>query len=377
MNRLKLILAGLLLTFSLAFSQWNLNVRTYSSATSNLINNYKDIEDLYIAPSLQISRMNQDFTFYYRGSTINMINNPIYNRNYHNLGLNYYKDINQDFYFSAGGKLSLRRNHDEYSYYNYNKVSAFAKFKYYPVYYAYVKYGGSLLSKQFEEEDAWNHSEYSLWTQFNLSLPTRTTLRAYFNYRYRNFAPYDYIYDGLRYSGEISSLWLLIGKMRVAQSLGNRVGIFSEFSYHYNPSEGNPYEVEIDSFSPIDDYFGYKGWSWENNAKVKLGQSMFSELNVNFYHRKYLNRPVYQYDFTTEEWKLDDEGYYIIEESNRVDTGYRAQLSAEYKLERLFEKASNLNLEWFFYYQNNSSNDPYFDYEDVGTGLNINYNLQW
>jgi len=377
MNSRKYFIILTLLGTSILSAQWNVNISNFSSATSNLINNYKNIDDIYFYPQFQISRIDKNFTIYYSGSTIQMVNNSVYNRSFHKLGLNYYNELSQDLYISAGSKLSVRRNRNTFSYYDYNQLRAFTTFKYYFLYNLFTKLGVSWQYNNFPEEDSWNHYETSIWGQINLSLPTKTAVQLYLNYRNRDFLPYNFTLDGIEHKDEISSLWLFMGRIRVAQSINKNIGYYAEYNFSYNPSEGNPFEVEIDSFSPIDDYFGYEGWNLENNIKYRFNFDLEANFNVEFYRRKYLNRAVYAYDFATASWITDDQGYYIIIQPNRIDNGYQMELSADYQLERIFNKAAMLNLELYLYYRNNRSNDPYFEYQDFGAGFILDYNFQW
>jgi len=134
---------------------------------------------------------------------------------------------------------------------------------------------------------------------------------------------------------------------------------------------------EIAAFSPIDDYFGYKGYRWTNSLKWKINKQIWSKISASAYENIYLNRPVYEFDFKTGNWLTDTDGEYIMLINNRRDHGYIAGISAGLALPKIFNRAANLEIIGSFDYFHNESNDAYFVYNDRSFGLQIRYDFQW
>jgi hypothetical protein len=166
-----------------------------------------------------------------------------------------------------------------------------------------------------------------------------------------------------------------VGVVRLAQSFGARVGGYSDFLYRYNPSEGNPYQVEITAFSPIDDYFGYKGYRWTNALKWKINSQVWMKIAGAVYTNTYLNRPVYEFDFESGTWVTDADDNYIMLSENRRDQGYTAGISAGLTFRNVFNRAANLEIIGSFDYSHVESNDNYFDYNDRSFGVQIRYDF--
>ncbi|MFA7710583.1 MAG: hypothetical protein WCY30_05720, partial [Candidatus Neomarinimicrobiota bacterium] len=174
-----------------------------------------------------------------------------------------------------------------------------------------------------------------------------------------------------------STIWQLVGIVRIAQSFGSQIGGYSELLYRFNPSESNPYQVEVVGFSPIDDYFGYKGYKWTNALKWKINKQFWSRITLSAYRNTYLNRPVYDYDFSTGTWLTDADENYIILSNNRQDNGYSADLSVGIQLNKIFNRASNFGVIGSIGYFHNNSNDNYFEYDDRTLSIQTTYDLQW
>ena len=366
----KLFVFYFILIINCGFAELNLDLNTNLGTTNNLTNNYRNINDTYFAPEVRISNYTDHFGFYYQGNTTQLMDSTKYNRYKQVLGLNYYKNLTENINLYSGSKIQWRKNQSQYSYYDYLDSRLFLNLKIYFSQRTYLRTGFVSNYKNFFEEKAWRHVEYNLWSMINTSLPTRTTLRAYLSYKNRNFLKYK---DDTGARAEINTLWLLKGKFRIAQSISRNIGIYTEFSYQYNPSSDNPDKLNFSSFSPIDDYFGYQNWNWETNLKIRFSNNFTTALKFEYYHRKYLNRTVYDYNKSTQQWVQDSTGAYVILEPHRLDEGYSINLSGEYNFQEIFGLSADLLLEPYLFYRKNSSNDIYFEYNEFGLGLNIAY----
>jgi hypothetical protein len=388
--RFLIIITTVFLAIS-AQAQLRLDFSTYTYYYENLLKIYLPKEDFMMAPSLNLSYTDAQYRIYYYGYLSNLKNYPQYNYQYHEIGAEYYHAFGKKIYSYWGIDFALRRNRTEYDYYNFNRFQAYSIIKWYPQSWMLIKFGTTLQFLDFSKEEAWQHGEFLIWLQQNFFLKTKTTLRWGIDFRYRNFAPYTlsageigwipgigYITqenDDARY--ELPDLWQLYAVGRIAQSLGPYLGAYSDIAYRYNPSGSNPYEFEVQGFSPIDDYFGYGGYDWSNSLKLKLKNDLWLRLRHILYERQYLNRMVYLFDFDTGTWPVDENNQYIINEPNREDYGSVLEFSAGYQLNRLFRKAANLELVAALYWRNNHSNDPYFEYADKTLNVMLRYNIQW
>ncbi len=388
--RKNIFLPLIILSFSVQiFGQINIDFTSFTSYSGNIFHSTSSVDDYIISPQLSLSYTSEKSYYYYTGYLTNLLENSQYNRRFNKFGYEYFHKFSENFIGYFGSNFSFRKNEELLNYYDYSQLKGYTSFKYYPTEKMLVGFGGSLQNKNFSNEEAWNHTESMIWIQNSLSLPTRTSLRFSGSFLYRNFQPYSIVDESIySQSGrgkwmaqsmnyeELSSLWQTLLSARVAQSITTKIGGYTDFSYRYNPSDGNPYELEIQSFSPIDDYFGYGGLNWTTSLKYKFNQNLWSKFDFNLYNKKYTNRPVYLYDFTDNIWVVDVNDEYIISDSNRKDTGYSLEFSTQYKFEKLFNKPSNLILEFNATYFNNDSNDPYFKYDDISIGFQLGFDFQ-
>lgn len=372
-------------------SQWLIDITSFTGYSDNITGIYNAKEDYIVIPNIQFSRITESYEIYYSGSLTQFYQNNQYNNAFQGVGVDFYRDHSSDFRSYYGLRYALASYQDDYSYYSYRLGDGYYYFKYYPKQWMLVKGGVSLYYKKFIEEDAWNHWESMLYFQQNVFLKTKTTLRWGIDLLYRDFVPYESVGETTTwYSGrggrrissavaeyeQLPTLWQASLVFRIAQSFGKHLGGFTEYGYRYNPSEGNPYELEIESFSPIDDYFGYEGSYWTANLKFRYNSAFWSAVNYYHNYKKYVNRPVYQYDFNQQIWVTENEDYIVLE-SNRIDFNNRIEFSFGYMISRFLNKASNLEIVGSFAYRKNDSNDPYFDYDYKSVGLQLKYDLQW
>ena len=111
--------------------------------------------------------------------------------------------------------------------------------------------------------------------------------------------------------------------------------------------------------------------------KWKINKQFWSRITLSAYRNTYLNRPVYDYDFSTGTWLTDADENYIILSNNRQDNGYSADLSVGIQLNKIFNRASNFGVIGSIGYFHNNSNDNYFEYDDRTLSIQTTYDLQW
>jgi len=362
------------LLVEVGWSQWNFYLDTYATHDQNLIRNFTQLPDQIVAPQIGLSFLMPRFEAYYQVDLTRMINNGQYNNSLHQAGIDFFREQSTVSHY-YGIALATRQYTIDYEAWNFWKGFAYYQIKLVPAEWTGITSGISLTSKTFRLEPSWNHAEIRVFVQHNIFLPTRSTLRWEIDYLRRDFLPYRNALNDNR--TELPALWQLVAILRWAQSFGDKLGGYSEVQHRYNPSPGNPYQLDLVSFSPIDDYFGYKGWTLSNVLKWKIQKVLWAKMQFTSYRNIYLNRPVYAYDFTNRTWLTDTNGELLVLKDNRVDRGTLLELSLGYDLDNLFSKASQLGLEAFGNLYQNHSNDQYFEYSDHALGLRINYELQW
>jgi hypothetical protein len=314
---------------------------------------------------------------YFTNYAIFLNNNKSLNNTVSKLGVDYYKTLGDNLYGNFGLNASGRFNQPEYDYYDYYKFGGYGMLKWYSMENGLTRFSFQAHNKSFPVEESWNHWEFTFKAQHNLYLQTGTTLRFEITPIIRNFLSYSYEYETITYKDELPTLWQAKFNFRVAQAITQNFGGYTEFQYRYNPSETNPYDPLIQSFSPIDDYFGYSGYEWHTNLKYKLTESLWLKSSAELYSDVYKNRAIYDYDFEAGEFITDEEGYYISSGKNRKDNGFIMNFGLSYQLSKLFNTPSLLYLDLEYSNQVNESNDPYFDFDNNSVSLQINYNFQF
>ena len=362
-------------------AQWITALSAYSAYDDNIFSSYKNQSDTYLAPRLMVSNIMENSEWYLSNDFLQFSENSHYNYSQHSLGIDFFPEQRfAGFVIDYGASMSLRLNQDDYIYRNYTELKGTASAKKYTAANMLTKAGISLSSKKFPDEYDWNlgwdHKEISLFAQHNIFFQTGTTFRAGFQGLVRNFDAYASFIDGYYLTGELPSLYQGILNLRLAQSINPQMGGYTEYLFRYNPSESNPYEPEIMSFSPIDDYFGYGEQSWKTNLKYKIIPSLSLSTTFWIYEKSYKNRPIYEYNFETESFNLDEEDYYVPTGLTRDDSGYQVNVGLNYHMSHLFKKASTLSLRLDYDLQSNQSNDDYFDYKKQTFSLQLGWNFQ-
>ena len=386
-----LLIPLLVLLGDTLLGQWQIELSSGSYYYQNLLRTYANVEDYVLTPGLSVAYLSHSAEFYYSNYFLQVMQNQQYSFGYHEIGVDWFDTKDRNWSHSLGASVALRSNRDDFQYNDYSRLQAAYNFKWYPRYWLLTRLAAYIQYKHFPEVAEWNHSEASLQLQQNVFLKTNTTLRAGMNLRFRDFVPYTTTAESAPMGGgqgwrriprmiyrqeEISSLWLLSYSVRIAQSLGKYLGAYSEVAYQYLPDGGNPYEFEVQAFSPIDDYFGYSGLSWMNSLKFRYNDSFWLQIRAAYYDRLYVNRPVYEFDEASAVFTMEGDEYVVLE-PQRIDQGRTIEFRIGFELGNIFQKASSLDLILHANWQQNDSNDAYFQYDDISTGLTIGYDFQW
>ncbi|MDD5230626.1 MAG: hypothetical protein PHC43_04800 [Candidatus Marinimicrobia bacterium] len=359
-----------------ARAQWQLAFDTYVGQDNNLLRYYNPMRDHIVSPRIEIAYSGTQTRYYYSNDLIRIVDNDQYSYTTHNAGIDWLREDRKNINHYLAADFEMRQDRPDFSYFDYWKAEGLYDVKLFPASWVFVNGSLTVFYKNFKEEATWNHWESSLNLATSFFLPTRTTLRVSAMGLIRDFSKYA-VPDAESGTAELSTIWQLVGIVRIAQSFGSQIGGYSELLYRFNPSESNPYQVEVVGFSPIDDYFGYKGYKWTNALKWKITKQFWSRITLSAYRNTYLNRPVYDYDFSTGTWLTDADENYIILSNNRQDNGYSADLSVGIQLNKIFNRASNFGVIGSIGYFHNNSNDNYFEYDDRTLSIQTTYDLQW
>lgn len=385
-----LAIALLLFLFSgLSIAQWNLYLNSQVSHEENLLRTYRPLPDRLIAPLAELAYIGRNYEIYYTAELLGLVSQSQYNYHAHSLGIDFFNENRPDFIYTWGGTFSARFDRPLYAQYDYYQARGYFDIRWNARDWTQIRFGGDVYRKIFPTESAWNNWEAQVKYSQNFYLPIRSTIRFEMSYLRRDFSPVDlqpgeyawsrgeYLDSVTSYRSELPTLQQMLGSLRWAQSFSPQLGGYTEISYRFNTTKGNPYQLEQVSFSPIDDYFGYQGFSWNNSLKWQINQNLWLKGNYTFYALDYINRPVYAYDFTTENWLTDSSGYLIELARQRKDKGSIISLNLGYNWENVGRKASDLEIMLQFAYYLNNSNDAYFEYDNCSVALRLAYDIQW
>lgn len=389
MKKPLLIVLVIILNSGSIFAQWNFYLNTQVSYDENLLRTYRPLPDRLITPMAGLSYIGRNYELFYTTEVTGVVSHSQYNYHTHTLGIDFFNANRRSFKYNWGFNLSARFDRPLYSQYDYYLARGYCDFSWNVRDWTLVKFGGEFYRKIFPDEPAWNNWEANLNYTQSFFLPTRSTLRLELSYLRRDFSPVDlnpgdydwsvgeYLDSMTSYQAELPTLNQMLGGLRWAQSFGPRLGGYTEFSYRFNTTKGNPYQLEQVSFSPIDDYFGFQGTSWNTSLKWQITQRLWLRGNYSLYTMNYVNRPVFAYDFANESWLTDSAGYLIELAPQRQDKGDIISLYLGYNWENVGHKAADLEMMLQLSYYRNASNDPYFEYDDYAIALRLAYDFQW
>jgi|UPI0003A60202 hypothetical protein len=372
-----------------ASAQWNLFLDTKLTHENNLLRIYRPTADKMLTPQVGIAYIGRDYELFYTADYLKLVTQSQYDYHVHLAGVDFFKENNPLFKYSWGVNLLARFDRPEYANYDYFQFTGYCNWRLNLADWTMLKAGAEIMRKHFYEEKAWNHWEAQLFYTQNFYLPTHSTLRLGITYLRRDFLPltlqpgdYDWSTGGYldsvtSYRTELPTLDQLVATLRWAQSISSNLGGYTELSYRFNTTKGNPYHLEQVSFSPIDDYFGYRGLTWLNSLKWQINERLWARVNHTYFQLQYVNRPVYAYDFDNEQWYTDSTGYLIELAPVRKDQGYFLEFQLGYRLANILNKASDLEIQLLFTIFDNKSNDLYFQTDSYSVGLKFNYDLQW
>lgn len=359
-------------SFSLSLSQ---------NMTSNLFQNRFAEKDQLSDLSFYLDKNFSRLSLFVEGKYSYLYENSNLASFIQDAGLDYILPVNEKsaFYFSLAGRGTFYRS--EYSDFNYLAFNFFTAFKSYLSQTSILKFNYSLDYKNYRDS-VYDFISQSLMVSFDKYFQSKTTLKAEMDWGYKYFfSPYvieeilpvenntnykgkgknpghnQYSYlNTSQTQGQGIQVFSLSGW--IAQGLGNKIGLRLSGMKQWALSGQNP-------FFFIEEYYivenpSYDRFSWEG---YQIGSQMTFLLPWNI--QLILGYTASEKEFPGIE-SLDLEGNPLG--ITRKDKRNQIEVKAEKNFPRFSVFAS-------YYYAQNSSNDPYFDWDGHFFSVGIEWNI--
>ncbi len=373
-----------------AFGQFDTKVEFNSYFDDNLFRSPQPVSDLLNNAGLKLDyRFNDsDLKLYYTGNFFFYRDYSERNFVLQSLGLNAFhafgKDEQHGFYY--GADLALRINGQQYDYYNYNQLYAYANFNF-DLNYLFLKAGYNFRYRGYTNlTDLTNYRHY-LFAQVNKSFPSKTTLILEADLGNKSFAGSALSPAPVPESGDmwghghgrrwqetplpsqlsVPSMTHVVLLARIAQSLHPKVGIYVQYRKQislttqtdYINSSGYYQDEEL-----FDDPFSYESdglssqltWVLPWRAKLQIGAGA---LNKNY---------VSEQAFVSQSDTVGLGGL-------RKDTNHNffVLFKKTFYFNKRFMEALEFNLNYNYIY--NKSNSYWYDYTNsiVGGGISWHF----
>lgn len=285
--------------------------------------------------------------------------------------------------FSLGGNVSLNRRRSEYDYANYAQVLAYGNYKFRPGKGFTTQFGYRMKYRDYENLPELSHFEHQLFGRFSTSLPSRTSLILYGRFGLKDYQSLttatvatDTVAMGrghrettertrIIYSeAQQPSASQLITSLKIAQSLTagtglsmeylRRINLGDEARFYYADGQFADFSSEEDIF---DDPYSYEGYEIYTTITQILPRQVILKLGYDYLRK----------DYDVE--ALDLAGQPLATAALRQDTRKLLWLNMKKRV------SQSLQFILDFYYLNNNSNDPYFDYNNsffsIGTEVSF------
>jgi len=314
--------------------------------------------NLYLDTSLNLFTENTDFNSYLIEPGIEFIN-YLKGRSYLYLNFNFktlnYRELFTDFnYYGPGFQAGIK-------YYTNNSTL--------------IKAGYNLLYRKYYNFNSFDFYNNNLFFEINKFFKTQTTLRFQtgFNYRY-----YPHIFiqtedePTINYYGN-RDIWYnrgmpyntmgipnVFGLIRIAQGIGTKTGIYTEFELRKNFRGLEEAESLIQNsyvIYPYNDNYLWDGFRISAGISFIPFYEISFKINASYYKKNYPGIYV-----------MDEEGIVIEPLIERKDDLFRLNFSISKKIKKT-------DLYFKFIYSKNNSNDYYFTYNLLTITAGIGYSF--
>jgi len=365
----------LILFLNTALGADTLSLSFFQNMTDNLFQNRYSEPDQISSFNFYIDKNISGFSFFTEGNYSYLHKNPKLAYYLHDIGIDYLRPVNEKtaFYFSLIGQGAFyRSDYEDFNYFSFNFLAAIK---------TYISQTSILKSNYILEYKKYKYSlfdfvSHSVFLSFDKFFQTKTTLKSEISWGYKNFLhpysseeviPEDYTED--HHSGrrtyifvpkieyEEQGIQIFSIKGLIAQGVGDRIGLRISGMKQWILSGGNPFS-SVEEFYMVENP-SYDSYSW-------TGYQLSSQLTV-----------LVPWDIELKiGYTMDNKEFHGIESmSLEGDT-----LGITRKDERgQFEARLEKNFPIFsvflsYFYIDNQSNDPFFDWQSnlFSVGIELN-----
>jgi len=364
-------------SFSLSFFQ---------NMTNNLFQNSYAEPDQVSTLNFYVDKNFSQVSIFTQGNYAYLFENPNLTYYVHDLGLDYLHPINQKtaLYFSLAGRGAFWRS--DYSDFNYFSVNFFSALKTYLSQTSILKANYSLEYKDYKYS-IFDFLSNSIHASMDKYFQTKTTLRAEMNWGYKYFLhpflsqevilvdenqyflggngkgkgkssgarQYQYV---MSTKGEGKGIQAFSLTGLIAQGLGNKVGLRLSGMKQWTLSGNNPFTF-IEEFyaveNPSYDRFSWAGYELGTLLTVLMPWNIQLKMGYTMTNKEFPG---------IESLSLEGDSLGII----RKDERKRFEVEAE-------KNFSKFSLFFSYFYVDNNSNDPFFEWKGHFFSAGIEWNI--
>jgi hypothetical protein len=373
-------LVFLLLLFPLKLSaQFSLSTGLDMSFNDNINSNYQSLSDevseLFLDGSYDFSSKYRNLELYYEGSLSYFNRNVSRTYHEHSAGLNYSNSFgkNSNSSLSLGASYRISLNRDDYSYLDYSKASAFAKFKTYVSKRVQWQIGYVFDYFNYNEISDLNDVQNYVYTSFTGFLPSRTSLGIETGFGMKNYVNsfsavtnttgingmggMDFMggngsgMGGYRMGSSSTGTDRNVMKLditgKISQSIFDRTGLSFTAGYSKNLKSDERFLISgnvTGSNNVFDDEYSFEGPFVESSLTQRFPWNVAAVISAGYQNRIYVDRPAYD---------LNEN----ILSNERTDKVFTASL----QITRNFR---NFGISLVYSHINNSTNDAYYNFEN-------------
>lgn len=368
-----LFMAAILHTAVLA--QTSISVLQEASYYSNSFYNYKQLPDYNNYSGLQ-------FGHFWTGENV-------HSKIFYQGNLNFFKTYSERFYqhhkvgysgssssqtgnknYYFGTNVVWHKNQDYYSLYNYWKLAGYANAKIKFDKNLIARFGYMLKNKNYSELPEFSYWEHYLFLKLNTYFQTGTSFTFSMNYGLKDYIPLQVSSGrwGAEYF-EMPGVDQLVTSLKMAQSLTAKSAVNIKYLNRINPGLPGGAVSVINSeelFTEdelFDDRFGYTGHEVSLTFTQYLPGYIKMELGGAQLWKNYQNRQVF-----------DLAGNIILTNNLRADTRAITWASLSRSFGRKFG-LKNIAVYLEGGYLKNSSNDPYYTFDNYFTSFGLKLNV--
>ncbi len=376
-----------LLAFStLSFAQFTATTEMNSYADDNLFRSPEPVSDVLsnIGLKLNYQPQNSELKFYYAGTFYFYRDYSERNFLLQSLGVNAFhpfgKEERHGFYY--GADFALRINGQQYDYYNYSQLYAYASLNF-DLDFMFFKTGYNFRYRSYANlPDLTNYRHY-IFAQVNKSFATKTTLILETDLGNKSFAGKEIspLYSeeewGMRGRGRhmeqtflpsqlsVPSMTHIVLLARVAQSIHPKVGVYVQYRKQISLTEQTDFINSTNYYQDeelYDDPFSYESdgvsgqftWILPYRAKLQIG--------IGAVHKNYISEQA----FVSADDSVGSGG--LRTDDNR---NVYVSLMKTFYFKKSFLQAVEFNLN--YNYISNKSNSYWYDYHNTIFGGGISW----